>query len=129
MLIVIALGIVVSPTLVYSSQKWIAPNANVISWTVAGQYVGQTETVEGTIVYTHRSGGNVFLDFHYPYQGYFYGYMPPSAGGNFHFSPESYYLNKEVRISGNIVLYKGTPEIIVSSPSQIEVAYMGFNYP
>lgn len=107
--------------------KWISSDANVISYTQAASYVNQRKTVEGTIVYTHQSGSNVFLDFHYPYQGYFYAYIPST--GSFGFSPTSFYLNKEVRVTGTIVLYKGTPEIIVNSPSQIEVAYMGFNYP
>jgi hypothetical protein len=109
--------------------KWISSSANVISWSQAGSYVGQSKTVEGTIVYTGQSGSNVFLDFHYPYQGYFYIYIPASASGNFKFSSASFYRNKEVRVTGTIVLYKGSPEIIVNSPSQIEVAYMGFNYP
>jgi micrococcal nuclease len=99
----------------------------VIQYTQAGNYVDQVKTVEGTIVYTYVSGSNVFLDFHYPYQGYFYVYIPSTS--NFRFSPASFYLNKEVRVTGTIVLYKGTPEIIVNSPSQIEVAYVGFNYP
>jgi hypothetical protein len=107
--------------------KWISSSENVISWTQASSYVGQRKTVEGTIVYTYQSGSNVFLDFHYPYQGYFYIYIPST--GNFKFSPTSFYRNKEVRVTGTIVLYKGSPEIIVNSPSQIEVAYMGFNYP
>ena len=100
-----------------------------ISYTQAGSYVNQLKTVEGTIVYTAVSGGNVFLDFHYPYQGYFYVVIFSSSVGNFKFSPASFYMNKEVRVTGTIVLYKGTPEIIVNTPSQIEVAYMGFNYP
>jgi hypothetical protein len=99
----------------------------VIQYTQAGSYVGQRKTVEGTIVYTYVYGSNVFLDFHYPYQGYFYVYIPSAS--NFNFSPASFYLNKEVRVTGAIVLYEGTPEIIVNSPSQIEVAYTGFNYP
>jgi micrococcal nuclease len=107
--------------------KWISSDTNVIPWTQASSYLNQHKTVEGTIVYTKVSGSNVFLDFHYPYQGYFYAYIPSAS--NFGFSPASFYLNKEVRVTGTIVLYKGSPEIIVNSPSQIEVAYMGFNYP
>jgi len=107
--------------------KWISSDTNVIPWTQASSYLNQYKTVEGTIVYTKVSGSNVFLDFHYPYQGYFYAYIPSAS--NFGFSPASFYLNKEVRVTGTIVLYKGSPEIIVNSPSQIEVAYMGFNYP
>jgi hypothetical protein len=107
--------------------KWISSNTNVIPYTQAASYAGQSKTVEGTVVYTYRSGSNVFLDFHYPYQGYFYIYIP--SPGNFKFTPESFYKNKEVRVTGVIQMYQGAPEIIVNSPSQIEVAYMGFNYP
>jgi uncharacterized protein len=107
--------------------KWISSDANVISWSQAASYAGQSRTVEGTIVYTYKSGTNVFLDFRYPYQGYFYAYIPSPSG--FGFAPESFYKNKEVRVTGLIQMYQGAPEIIVNSPSQIEVAYMGFNYP
>ena len=130
----------ISPTsssLLYSSststspqkQKWISSNTKVISYTEAASYVGQLVTVEGIVVYTFNSKGTIFLDFHYPYKGYFSAVIFASDAGNFKFSPTSFYLNKEVRITGTIQLYQGDPEIIVSSPSQIEVAYMGFNYP
>lgn len=110
--------------------KWITSNANVVSYTQASSYVGQSKTVEGTIVYTYISGTRtVFLDFHYPYQGYFYAVIFSSSVGNFKFQPASFYLNKEVRITGLIQMYQGAPEIIVNTPSQIEVANMGFNYP
>jgi len=86
--------------------------------------------VEGKIVRTYASSkGTVFLDFHDPYQGYFQVTIFSSDVKNFPFSPVSFYLNKEVRVTGTIELYQGAPEIIVHSPSQIEVAYMGFNYP
>jgi hypothetical protein len=126
-----------SSSLLYSSStstspqkpKWIGSNANVISYTQAASYVGQAVTVEGTVVYTFVSKGTIFLDFHYPYKGYFSAVIFASDAGNFKFSPASFYLNKEVRITGTIQLYQGDPEIIVNSPSQIEVAYLGFSYP
>jgi DNA/RNA endonuclease YhcR with UshA esterase domain len=49
-----------------------------------------------------------------------------SDSGKFKCSITQFYLNKEVRITGTVQLYNGAPEIIVSSPSQIEVAYQGF---
>ncbi|MGD0424388.1 MAG: hypothetical protein ABSA92_13170 [Candidatus Bathyarchaeia archaeon] len=128
MLVVVASSSLVSASpSVVQGQKWINPNANVISWTVAGQYVGQMETVDGTIVSTYVSAkGNVFLDFNIPWQGYFYGVIFSNDVGNFRCSPSGFYLNQEVRITGLIQSYKGSPEIIVNSPSQIEVAYQGF---
>lgn len=110
--------------------KWISSSTNVVSYLQAASYVGQSKTVEGTIVRTYVSTkGTVFLDFHDPYQGYFEVTIFASDVKNFQFSPASFYLNKEVRVTGTIELYQGAPEIIVHSPSQIEVAYMGFNYP
>jgi hypothetical protein len=73
-----------SPTstleVVYSSAtspatkaKWLPTSNQVVSWTTASNYVGQYVTVEGIVVYTfYSSTSTTFLDFHYPYQGYFY---------------------------------------------------------
>jgi len=108
--------------------KWLA-NTNVVSYLQAANYVGQSKTVEGSIVRTYASTGTVFLDFHDPYQGYFVAVIFSSDAKNFPFPADSFYRNKEVRITGTIQLYQGAPEIIVHSPSQIEVACMGFNYP
>ena len=133
MLVVVSSNLVsANPSVMQMGQKWINPNGNVFLWSVAGQYIGQTGTIQGIIVYTYVSSkGTVFLDFHYPYQGYFYAVIFVGDLSNFRFQPSSFYLNKDVRITGTIQLspYNGAPEIIVRSPSQIEVAYIGFNYP
>lgn len=112
-------------------QKWISPSdPNVISWQDAAKYVGKTKTVEGVIVRTHKSSSNtIFLNFHDPYQGYFYAVIFASDLGRFPFKPEDFYRGKEVRVTGLIKLYQGSPEIVVESPSQIEVANLGFSYP
>ncbi len=113
-----------------TNAKWLPATGNVISWSQASNYVGQYVTVEGTVVYTFFSStSTTFLDFHYPFQGYFHAIIFASDLSSFSFSPSSFYLNKDVRITGTIQLYNGDPEIVVSSPSQIEVAYMGFSYP
>jgi len=114
-----------------AKQKWLNPSdPNVINWADAGRYIGKTKTVEGTIVRTYRSSKNtVFLNFHDPYQGYFYVVIFASDLKNFPFKPEEFYRGKEVRVTGLIKLYQGSPEIIVEDPSRIEVAYMGYSYP
>jgi len=111
-----------------TKSEWLPATTQVVSWNQASNYVGQVVTVEGTIVYTYYSSysGTSFLDFHYPYQGYFYSVIFSSDVGNFKCSITNFYLNKQVRITGTIQLYNGAPEIIVSSPSQIQVAYQGF---
>lgn len=130
LLVVLSFGVLFCQT-VSGAQKWLNPSdPNVIPYTQANNYVGQSKIVEGTIVYTYVSkSGNVFLDFHNPYKGYFYAVIFPSDTKNFNSAPASFYLNKEVRISGKIQLYNGDPEIIVNTPAEIEVANMGFNYP
>lgn len=113
-----------------TQPEWLTTSYQVIQYTEASNYVGQSVTVEGMIVFTYTSDtGTTFLDFHYPYQGYFYAVIFVGDLSNFRFQPSSFYLNKEVRITGMVQLYNGVPEIIVRSPSQIEVAHMGFNYP
>ena len=113
-----------------STVKWLSLAQEVVSYVDAGKYAGQTRTVEGTIVGTDRSSSNtVFLNFHDPYKGYFTVVIFSSDLSKFTFDPEKVYLHTEVRVTGQIQLYQGAPEIIVRSPSQIEVAWMGFNYP
>jgi hypothetical protein len=107
-------------------QKWTSGDAGVVSWEDAEKYVGQVKTVEGVIVRTYRSANAIFLDFHDPYQGYFMVVIFKSDWGNFKCQPEVFYKNKEVRVTGMIKTYQGSPEIVASSPTRIEVAYMGF---
>ena len=114
------------------SSEWLTPTAPVVSWTDAGNHVGQYVTVQGMIVRTfyyfpqYYYDGAYFLVLGTLYQGYFYGVILSSDSVNFKCSITQFYLNKDVRITGTIQLYNGAPEIIVSSPSQIEVAYMGY---
>jgi DNA/RNA endonuclease YhcR with UshA esterase domain len=126
----------VTTSVVYSSAtssteptpQWLTARNQVVSWTQTSNYVGQYLTVEGTVVYTFvDSRGDNFLDFHNPYQGYFAVVIFSSDTGSFRCSPASFYLNKDVRVTGIISMYNGSPQIIVNSPSQIEVAYIGFS--
>jgi len=114
-----------------SLRKWISSAENVISYLNAKKYIGQTKTVEGTIVRTYRyeKGNVIFLDFHDPYEGYFGVVIWSENWKNFPFAPEVFYKGKEVRVTGLIRDYKGSPQMEVTTPKQIEVAYMGFNYP
>jgi hypothetical protein len=92
----------VTPYVLAQNQKWGTPNPPVISWTATSNFVGQYVTVEGTIVYTYYTasgGGTNFLDFHYPYEGYFYGVIFSSDSGKFKCSITQFYLNKEVHMN------------------------------
>ena len=114
-----------------SPRKWINPDAPVISYLDAKRYVGQVKTVEGKIVRTYRydPGNVIFLNFRDPYEGYFTVIIWRENWKDFQFAPEVFYKGKEVRVTGLIKDYQGTPQIEVTSPKQIEVAYMGFSYP
>jgi hypothetical protein len=86
-------------------------------------------TVEGVIVrtyYAKKSGGKpTFLDFHDPYEEYFICIIweedRQSFVEAFPPNPESYFLDKKVRVEGTIDIYEGAPEIVLRDPSQIWV--------
>jgi hypothetical protein len=74
-----------------------------------------TDRVDGF----HQSGkGNIFLNMggKYPNQA-FTAFIPASSAAQF--SQAQQYEGRIVAVSGKIALYKGKPEIIVNSPSQI----------
>jgi len=86
-------------------------------------------TVEGVIVrtyYAQKSKGKpTFLDFHDPYEEYFICIIweedRQSFVEEFPPNPESYFLDRKVRVEGTIEIYEGAPEIILSDPSQIRI--------
>jgi len=89
----------------------------------AGNYYGKEMIVEGKIVGAYRSKTNtIFWNFEksYPNQC-FTGVIFSSNLYKFVQKPEDYYLNKTVRIMGEIKEYKGKPEIILETPTQIEI--------
>jgi PKD repeat protein len=101
-----------------------------ISWKEAGNYIGQNKLVEGVIVGTnyYAQGKITFLNFNMPYKGYFTCIIWDSDRSKFikQFSPnpETYFLNKRVRVKGMIEEYprgSGTPEVVLKEPSQIEI--------
>ncbi len=95
----------------------------VVNYLDAGRYTGEVKTVEGIIVVTSKreDKGIIFLNFHDPYEGYLSVLVWANDWDNFPESPEIYYENRKVRVSGLIQDYSGTPEIIVTDPSQIEI--------
>jgi len=91
-------------------------------------------TVEGVVVGTYYAKGQpTFLDFHDPHQGYFKCiiWQEDRQTGElirdkfieaFPPNPETYFLDKRVRVKGKIEIYKGDPEIVLHDPSQIWIA-------
>ena len=85
----------------------------------AARHVGETATVTGTVDGFNQSGkGNIFLNMggKYPNQA-FTAWIPPESAAQFS-NPQDYE-GKTIAVSGKITLYRGKPEIKVTSPSQI----------
>lgn len=93
----------------------------IISWRDAARYYGQTKIVEGKIIASNNTGKVCFLNFHKNWKKYFTVVIFSSDFGKFPSYPEEHYLNRRVRVKGLIKEYKGKPEIILKSPSQIEI--------
>lgn len=97
-------------------------SAQVVTDAEAGSHVGEQVTVRGVVanVYTSRSG-NTFLNFGHPYpEQTFAGVIFRSASGRF--PNPSQWEGKVVLVTGTIRLYKGKPEIILESPTQLRRA-------
>jgi micrococcal nuclease len=92
-----------------------------ITWQEAGKYYGSTVRTEGTIVATHNSGKVCLLNFHRDYRKYLTAAIFASDYALFPKDPDKYFLNKKVRVTGVVKEYNGKPEIILKSPTQIEV--------
>ena len=85
----------------------------------AAKHVGETATITGRVDgVQHLSNGNTFLNMggKYPNQA-FTAFIPSSSAGQF--SKPQQYEGRTVAVSGKIALHKGKPEIVVTSPSQI----------
>lgn len=87
----------------------------------ASQYVGRSVTVEGVVQQVSSSrGGTTFINFGGRYPNHvFYAVIFKKYANRF--SNAHAYDGRHVAISGEIGLYKGKPQIILSSPSQIQM--------
>ncbi len=110
------------PDTALSTLEPVQPKGSgVISWRDAAGYYGQTRTVEGRIVVTNNTGKVCFLNFDRNWKKYFTAVIFASDFEKFPPHPEDHYLNRTVRVTGLIKEYQGKPEIILKSPSQIEI--------
>jgi micrococcal nuclease len=94
---------------------------DIIAWDEADKYYNQTKIVEGKIVASNNTGKVCFLNFHKDWRRYFTAVIFASDFEKFPAHPEDHYLNRIVRVEGLIKEYRGKPEIILKSPSQIEI--------
>lgn len=102
---------------VISSKK----TDEIISYLDAHKYYGKIKTIEGTIILTNNTGKVCFLNFHKDWKRHFTAVIFASDFDKFPKNPEDYYLNRKVRVRGLIKEYNGKPEVILKSPSQIQI--------
>lgn len=99
--------------------SWVIAQSSNYTAVEAAKHVGEMATITDRVDGVHQSGkGNVFLNMggKYPNQA-FTAFIPSSSAAQFP-NPEQYE-GRTVSVSGKIALYKGKPEIIVNSPSQV----------
>ena len=92
----------------------------------AQQHVGETATVCGLVASTRyfqsRGPERTYLNFDHPYPNQtFTVVIPGSARAQFKEPPETLFRGKTVCVTGQIVDFRGKPEIEVQKPSQIVI--------
>lgn len=97
------------------------PPTGVVPWNEAHQYVGQTITIEGTVVNASKRPSICFLNFIRNWHGKFYVVVFPDLFDAWPASPEKHFLNKVIRVRGRVVLYRQRPQIQVRRKEQIEL--------
>ncbi len=98
-----------------------------IPWDQAKSHIGENATVNGPVLggkwATSSKGQPTFLNVgrNYPDPARFTVLIWGENRANFPGPPETYYAGKTISVTGLIESYQGSAEIIVSSPSQIQV--------
>ena len=96
----------------------------VVDACLVGRYLGRELIIEGKVIDTHHDlrSNTVFLNFGRPYPNHcFTGVIFSSNLHQFIQNPEDYYLDKTIRIKGEIREHRNRPQIILEIPGQIEV--------
>lgn len=107
-----------------SGAPAVEPAADqVIAYTRAAAYAGQTKTVTGELRFVFNNGKAVYLGFHNPHQGALKIMILKKAWDRFGAPPETLYaVGQPVRVTGLIQWYQGDPVIYVTDPAQIEIS-------
>lgn len=89
-------------------------------------YEDKEITVCSKVVDTYVSkseDATTFLNFQKPYPNTpFTAVIFASSLDKFNFSPSEYYKGKNICVTGKVKIFKGKPEIVISSPDQIKLA-------
>lgn len=92
-----------------------------IPWHHAPQYLGQTVTIQGTVVDAHNTGKVCFLNFSTDKQHDFYIIIFDQAFAELPAPPEQLYLHKTVQVRGQVKTYRNRTQIQVRSKDQITI--------
>lgn len=95
----------------------------IISWRDGASYVGQTKSVEGTIVGTHLSprSGSLYLNFSSDYKTYVSIKISPEDLIKFPSGAADYYQGKNVVATGEIVRDRDYLRLVVTDPANLKV--------
>ena len=83
-------------------------------------YAGKRVVAQGKINNTRRRGKLIELEMQGPIDVKIFKSDWPNFS-HFGITPESYYKDKNIRVTGRVKLYRGTPEIVVGHPIAIRV--------
>ena len=106
--------------LVFVATFLAAGNLPKITWSQAGQYVGQEAAVTGTIYKTHQTRKVCFINFAYNWRDTFSVVIFRNDWKHFRKVPCNYYhAGDTITAIGLIKWYKGKPEMIIHSGTNI----------
>ncbi len=98
----------------------VSAQAETITPKEASYYVGSSVTVEGVVSQVSTKGGTTFINFGGSFPNHvFYAVIFKRNSGKF--SNMRAFQGKTVAITGTVESYKGKPQIILQSPSQVEL--------
>lgn len=95
--------------------------APIVSWDKAERHIGATVAIEGKVIDAHDTGKVCFLNFSSDTRKSFYVVIFREANAGWPQPPQTYFLNKNVRVTGRVSTYEGRPQIRVRSANQIEI--------
>ncbi len=97
------------------------PNLPQISWSDTAEHYGKRCVVYGTVVGSKDIGSRCFLNFDRDFRTTFTGVIPSNLYSQFSSPPESMFRGKHVRIVGEVIQFKGKPEIVLTSANDIQI--------
>jgi len=93
---------------------------DVVPWTEAGKYSGHEITVEGRIVDLGASGNINFLNYDTNWRDKFYLVIFNDLAETLDGTVEEIFLNKMIRVTGEVEEHRGRPQIKILSMDQVE---------